>query len=332
MNTRPLTGTTIPAPTVETAPATPPVPWRRLVGAEISRALAPRTVRYALYALPLLVVAFGISQILSHDTDMAGAWRTADAAYRRYAEEAAAHARPLPPRMSANAFFDDPRYQMAKATFVDLRGIVSALGAGAVVFGILAGGADWTTRVMLPLTATEPRRARLFTTRALVVAALAATVAAATALLTLPFLLTAATLNGSMAGTDTRFWLVLSLLVLRGMSFVAIMALIGYALAMLTRRTSIALAIAFAYVVLGERLLRDFASGVFEYHLSGLTFALLNERPMMPSDVPTGCVGEVACAAMREGLTAGHGYLGLFVHLMPILTLAAWRYVRTDIK
>ncbi|MFI7360150.1 hypothetical protein ACIBTP_40305 [Streptomyces avidinii] len=306
-----------------------PLPLRRLARSELRRILSPRPVRWALYALPLLLGAFALAGYLGHNTDMATAWREAEAAYQQYAAEAARRPGTAGP-LSPQYFFDDPRYQLTKASFVDLRTVLSGVAVAALAFGLVSGGTDWASRVILNLVAAEPRRARLFVTRGVLVAAVAAVTALATSVVLVPLLLVTAHLRGTTADADAHFWTVLTTIALRGALLVALVALLGYCLAMLTRSLTVAFGIALAYLVVAERLVRDYVPSLTEYHFSGITFAVLNEQLLMLNE-KTECVGEIACAAMREGTPATHAILALGCYLLPVAAAALWRFTRTDI-
>ncbi|MGW0395931.1 hypothetical protein ACWDYJ_34745 [Streptomyces sp. NPDC003042] len=278
----------------------------------------------------MLLVAYAVAAYLGHNTDMAAAWRTAEAAYQQYVAEAARRPGVSVEKLSPQYFFDDPRYQLTKASFVDLRGVLSGVAVAALVFGLFSGGADWSSRVILNLAAAEPRRARLFLTRGLLVAAVSATTALATSVFLIPLILVTAHFRGTTAEADAHFWTVLAAIILRGALFVGLVAMLGYSLAMLTRSLAVSLGVSLAYVVVAERLVQDYAPSLTEYHFSGITFAVLNERLLMLSD-KTDCVGEIACAAMREGTPAAHAFLALAAYLLPVTAAALWRFTRTDI-
>ncbi|MDQ0986624.1 hypothetical protein [Streptomyces sp. V2I9] len=307
-----------------------PPPLSRLVRAELHRLLSPKPVRYALGALPVVLLALAVSAFVSHHTDVAAAWRTAEAAYRVYAEEAARRPAGSVETLSPRAFFDDPRYLMTKASFVDLRAMLSGLSLAALVLGILSGGADWSSRVMLTLTAAEPRRTRLFLTRGLLVTATATAAAVLASVLFVALLFVVAHFKGSLAEADGRYWTVLAVVGGRGAVLVGLVALLGYALAMLTRRTTTALGIALAYLVASGRIVQEYVPSLAEYELAGITFAVLNERLLMETDRTT-CVGETACLVMREGTTATAAFLALAVHLLPVVAAAWWRFTRRDV-
>ncbi|MFI1185423.1 hypothetical protein [Streptomyces californicus] len=314
--------------TLLAGPSSPPL--NRLVRAELHRVLSPKPVRYALGTLPLALAALAVSAYLGHHTDVASAWRSAEAAYRAYAEEAASRPAGSVETLSPRAFFDDPRYLMAKASFVDLRAVLSGLSLAALVFGVLSGGVDWSSRVMLTLAAAEPRRTRLFLARGLLVTGVATAAAVLTTVFFVPLLLVVAQFKGSLAETDGRYWAVLAVVGARGAVLVGLVALLGYALAMLTRRTATALGIALAYLVAAGRVVQEYVPALAEYELAGITFAVLNERLLMETDRTT-CVGEAACLVMREGTTATAAFLALAVHLLPVVAAAWWRFVRRDV-
>ncbi|MFD3414611.1 hypothetical protein [Streptomyces cyaneofuscatus] len=64
---------------------------------------------------------------------------------------------------------------------------------------------------------------------------------------------------------------------------------------------------------------QEYVPASAEYQLSGITFAVLDQRLLMETD-RTACVGEAACLAMREGTTATTAFLAPSVHLLP-----SWR-------
>ncbi|WP_405440967.1 hypothetical protein OG373_27445 [Streptomyces avidinii] len=307
-----------------------PLPWRRLARAELLRLRAPRAMRYAGIGLPLAIVAFGLSKLLLHDRDTAAAWRSAEDRYATFLADAQTYGLPVGSGLSARNYFRDPRYLMDTLSFGDLRTVVTALAAAAVVFGMVAGGADWSSRVMLTLAAAEPRRFRLFATRALLVAALSMAATAAAGLLLVPLLLLAAFTRGSAAGLDGVYWAALASQYARGVLLVGLLCLLGYGLAMLTRRASVALAIGFLYLAGSDRIFAGRGPRGAEYAMDGLVFAVLNEKPVIPM-AQSECIAGPGCEAVHVDLTAADGFLGVLIYLVPVLLVALWRFTRTDI-
>ncbi|MGA5558770.1 hypothetical protein [Streptomyces lavendulocolor] len=304
--------------------------WRRLAVAELHRILAPRAARRTAVLLPVAVLVFGLSKLLLHDADASGAWRRAEERFRQFQSDVVEFGLPTSPGVGPRQFFDDPRYVMETLSFADLRTLVTALAAGAVLFGIFSGGTDWSSRVMLTLAAAEPRRARLFATRALLVTGLSAAVTASAGALLIPLLLLAASLRGVTTGLDGPYWAALTSQLLRGVVLVALLALLGYALAMLTRRTSFALAVAFLYLAGAGRVFGDRGPRLSEYDMGGLVFAVLNEKPVIPME-QSDCFAGPGCEAAHVDLTAADGFVGILLYLVPVLALALWRSLRTDL-
>ncbi|WP_244375620.1 hypothetical protein [Streptomyces ficellus] len=307
-----------------------PLPWRRLARAELHRLLAPRAARLTAVLLPVAVVAFGLSKLLLHDADASNAWHRAEERYRQFQADVVEFGLPTSAGIGPRQFFDDPRYVMETLAFGDLRTLITALAAGAVLLGIFSGGTDWSSRVMLTLSAAEPRRARLFTTRALLVTGLSAAVTAAAGALLVPLLLVAAAFRGVPQGLDGAFWAALTSQLLRGVVLVGLLCLLGHALATLTRRTSIALALAFLYLASAGRVFADRGPRLSEYDMSGLVFAVLNEKPVIPME-RSDCFAGPGCEAAHVDLTAADGFVGVLLYLVPVLALALWRSLRTDL-
>lgn len=303
---------------------------RRLADAEFRRILSPVYVRYALLALPVLLVLYSLAAYFGHDTDTATAWRAAEKARGAYVTEAIARGIPAADHPEVGNFFDDPRYIFAKAVFVDLRTVLSGLAVAGLILGVRGGGADWSSRVMLTLAASEPRRLRLFAVRGTLLAALTAAVTVVAAGALVPMLALTAHQRGTFAGTDGQVWQVLVLVALRGALLIGLITLLGYFLGMLTRGTALALGLTLGYLVGAERLFQDFVPSLTEYHLSGITFAMLNERLLLGTD-RTDCVGEIACVAMRQGTTGVQATTAMAVYLLPVAAAAYWRFARRDL-
>ncbi|MFE5332439.1 hypothetical protein ACFRCG_39255 [Embleya sp. NPDC056575] len=315
-------------PTTPDRRAGPRSSWA-LARAEATRLTSYRSVRWALYALPVIVIAYGLSRLLLHDTDVATAWTHAEAEYQKALLTAPSHGLDISSVSAAN-WYHEPRYMTATEAFVDMRALMSALGAAALGLGIIAGGADWTSRVMLTLSTAEPRRGALFAVRAVLTAAIAAGAATCAGILLVPTLLLAGRWKGSLNGLDADFWTVLAGQYTRGIVYVSLMGLLGYALAMLLRRTSAALAVAFVYLAFAEQLISDYAPDLDERHLQGVTFAILNDKPVIPL-ADSVCMAGPGCEAIHVDLTQTDGFLTLLAYVLPVLLAAAWRHTRTDI-
>lgn len=304
------------------------VPWRRLLHAEALRVTAPRLVRLLVWVLPAAVLILGLSNVFTHDTDTAAAWARAETDYRQALADARQFGLNLS-GMGPKNYYDEPRYLLAEAAFVDTRALLSALAVVAVCVGVVAGGSDWTSRVMLTLATVEARRVRLFGTRALVVAGICGGTALALGALLVPLMLLVARLSGSSAGADGHFWLVWLGQYGRGALFVALLGLLGYALGTAVRRTSAAAGIVVFYLVFAEQAAKDYAPDN-EWQMRGLAFAILNDKPVIPLE-ESKCFAGPGCVAVHVDLTPAAGFAGILLHLAPVLAVAAWRSLRRDI-
>lgn len=305
------------------------LPWKRLVRAETYRLLAPRGVRLGGVGVLTAAAAFGLFRLFAHHNDTAAAWRDAEARFARVEEDAERYGLPMAEGIGPRMFYDDPRYVMHTLSFGDLRTVLTALAVGSLLCGIVAGGADWSSRVVLTLAAAEPRRARLFGARALVVTVLTMTAGAVTGGLVVPLLLLAATVRGTTAGLDGTYWAAFGGLYLRGVLLCGLLALLGYALAMLTRRTAAALGIAFLYLAAADQLFGGRGPRLSEYDMPDLLFAVLNEKPVIPM-IESSCIAGPGCEAAHVDLTIADGLAGVLLYVIPVLALALWRSTRTD--
>ncbi|MGC0330542.1 hypothetical protein RKD23_003532 [Streptomyces sp. SAI-170] len=304
--------------------------WRRLLRAELRRLLAPRALRLGAVVGLAVTAVFGLSKLALHDTDTAAAWRAAESRFAQIQADAARYGLPMNDGVGPRLFYDDPRYVMSTLSFGDLRTAFTALAAAAVLFGIVAGGADWTSRVVLTLATAEPRRTRLFTARALLVTALSTAAAATTGALLVPLLLLAAWLRGSTEGMDGVYWAAFGSLYLRGILLCGLLGLLGYALAMLTRRAATALGAVFLYLAAAGQLFAGRGPRLAEYDMAGLTFAVLNEKPVIPM-IESDCIAGPGCEATHVDLTIADGLAGVALYVVPVLALALWRSTRTDL-
>jgi hypothetical protein len=305
-------------------------PWRRLLRAELRRLLAPRAVRLSAAATLAATALFGLSKLALHHTDTTAAWRAAEARFAQVRADAVRYNLPMNEGVGPRLFYDEPRYLMSTLSFADLRTAFTALAAGAVLFGIVAGGADWASRVVLTLATAEPRRGRLFAARALLVTGLTTAASAVAGALLVPLLLLAAWLRGSTAGTDGVFWAAFGSLYLRGVLLCGLLGLLGHALALLTRRVATALGLVFLYLAAAGRIFDGRGPRLAEYDMSGLTFAVLNEKPVIPM-IESDCIAGPGCEAAHVDLTIADGLVGIGLYVVPVLALAHWRTTRTDL-
>lgn len=133
---------------------------------------------------------------------------------------------------------------------------VILLVIGGLVGGASMVGADWRFGIMSTLLTWEPRRVRLAVARFAAVFVLAFAIGFALQALLVGGMLPAFLAHGSTEGADAGWaWSLVSGMV-RMQLLVAFTALVGAAVAMLGRNTAAALGAGFAYMIVGESVLR----------------------------------------------------------------------------
>jgi hypothetical protein len=119
-------------------------------------------------------------------------------------------------------------------------------------------GAEWQAGSFVTLLTWEPRRGRLLAARLVVVAAVGVVLSAALLGLFTLALVPTAVMKGSAQGVDGHWWMTYAGAVLRLSGITGLAAAGGAALAMIGKRTTLAVAAVFGYLVFGEIVLRLF--------------------------------------------------------------------------
>jgi hypothetical protein len=137
-----------------------------------------------------------------------------------------------------------------------LRGTSFIVFVIGLVIGGSSVGADWQHGTMAALLTWEPRRVRVFLTRAVVVM-IAVFVLAVVLQVAFSLTLTvAASLRGDMGGTGGAWLREVAGITLRVAAAAALGAHIGVTIAMIGRNTAAALGVAFGYLAIVESLMR----------------------------------------------------------------------------
>jgi ABC-2 type transport system permease protein len=135
------------------------------------------------------------------------------------------------------------------------RGFGGGFAALVFIVGASAGGAEWAARTVEALLVWEPRRVRLMLAK---VSVLAASVAVtATVVQVVAGLLSRAAVagRGSMNGAAADFWSTYVSFAATNVVYAVMTALLGFAIASLTRNTGFALGAALVYFGFVDRLL-----------------------------------------------------------------------------
>ena len=160
------------------------------------------------------------------------------------------------------------------ATFVILLGAILAASLG---------GADWTNNTMTTLLTWEPRRARVFFTRALVVVVVVAVI---TAFLQIVFSgvfgLVAAT-RGSTLFLPPQFWTDVAATIGRVSAMAVALGLVAYAIAMFGRSTVSSLGALFGYLILFEGVIAGFRQTIQGNLLVRGASVIVSQRPIIDS-------------------------------------------------
>jgi ABC-type transport system involved in multi-copper enzyme maturation permease subunit len=239
----------------------------RLVGIELTRFTSRRSVRVFCVVALLAMVAAGSLTFAFSDRDVAGATVQARRAATQEHEaclrgEIDPHERPpgfVPSRdciaPDLSEVTGDPRFHLTS-----LRDILGGTAAMLVLIGLAIGassiGAEWHHRTMTTALTWEARRARLVVGK--MAAAAIATSAGVLVLLTLLSLALApaAVFRGTASGVSGSWFLSVAGLALRGSLLAGMGAVVGAALATISRNTALAIGISFGWLTAVENIIR----------------------------------------------------------------------------
>ena len=195
-----------------------------------------------------------------------------------------------------------------------LRGTSFVVFLIGVVIGGSSVGADWQQGTMAALLTWEPRRVRVFLTRAVVVMSFVFVIAVVLQVALSLMLAAAASVRGDTGGTGGTWLREVAGVTLRVGGAAAFGSALGVAIAMIGRNTGAALGIVFGYLFIAESLLRGL--------LPKLSSALISTNAAVFIDgkagtSETGSPITVAAASLTLALYAG------------VLLIAALALVRT---
>lgn len=237
---------------------------RNLLLAEVNRL---RSRRLALVALVLVALAFVGMQILVYETVKpvtAGEAAQAKADYEqaqqeyqqhraeRQAEEkqCQAQAQDQPPEMCANVPVPENFQPRQPVPFAEVTGYVVSfsvylVGLAAALVAASYIGAEFTSGALANWLTFVPHRRKVLTAKLLAVSLVSAVLGALALAVTVGVAALSSKLSGASIGGVDRLWATAA----RGVVIVVIFALLGFALALLTRHTIGALGALVAYLV-----------------------------------------------------------------------------------
>ncbi|WP_426565182.1 hypothetical protein ACPPVT_02615 [Angustibacter sp. McL0619] len=173
-----------------------------------------------------------------------------------------------PSEPDASIYFSDPRLHADDGLPIISIAVAVAGALLMALVGATAVGADWASRAIVTLITWEPRRLRLYGTRLLAVAILAAVVGVVTQAVGLGLGALAVSQRGTWDPREpsqfgdpalihqAHFWRDLLSLQGRGVLLVVLTAVLAAAVTMLARHTAALLGLMFAWFVLAENAVR----------------------------------------------------------------------------
>jgi hypothetical protein len=210
-----------------------------------------------------------------------------------------------------------------------------AVGFAALMFliGTSAGGAEWSARTMPALLYWEPRRVRVMASKVVALALVAAAVSVVAQLLWLGL---AAILVSTRGATNPLnlpddFWLTAGTVAGRGVLLTVLTALLGFALANLTRNTAAALGVAFVYFAIIESLVSGLRPSLQRWLFGPNVGALLEPGGV---ELPTGASAPAAGALTETFIRVSNLRGGLWLTLIvaAVLTVATVLFSRRDVS
>jgi ABC-type transport system involved in multi-copper enzyme maturation permease subunit len=192
---------------------------------------------------------------------------------------------------------------------------------GALVAGASMVGADWQAGTFPVLLTWEPRRVRLLVIKLVAVALLAFVFAAALQVVFSAVLYPTAMVKGSTAGMTGTWWRGVGETIARSSAVAALGAVIGMGIAMLGRRTSLAIGFIALYLLVIENLVRAYAEGWSGWLLgNAIAGAVSGQTQFFTYDYPK---------IYRFTVGQAFGVLGLYALVCAVA--ATWSFARRDI-
>jgi len=208
----------------------------------------------------------------------------------------------------------------------DLDAILQGVGTFVIMLGVLLGaslgGADWTSNTMQTLLTWEPRRARVYLVRALVIAVCVFLI---TAFLQTVFagvdVLVAAT-RGSTALLPGDFWRSVALTIGRVSVIASAFAVIAYAIAMIGRSTVASLGALVGYLILFEAVIAGFRPSVGGSLLVRAAIVIITHQPLFDSNA-------VGPSAVLLDVTKAWSVVAIYT--VAIVLVAYWVFRERDV-
>ena len=253
----------------------------RLIETELRRLLARRILRVIALALAVGVLVAGPTAFSKSNRDIAGATAKARAeaerGYLQCIEEMRGKGGGCEePRLAE--ITAEPRFKLV--SLVDVSENVAAIALMlALVMGSSFVGADWNHRLVTTVLTWEPRRERVLLAKIAAVSLVAFLGAVAFEAILGAALAPAAIFRGTVEGVTPSWFATLSGSILRVGLAAAFAGALGCILATIGRATAAALGGVFAWLAVGENIIRNLAPGWTRWMIGDSLGAFLKVAP-----------------------------------------------------
>jgi ABC-2 type transport system permease protein len=311
----------------------------RLLRSELLRARSRRLVPMVIVGgLVAIVVGLGIAAI-NADQPSAAQVAEAQARYDKYLQrcldsQEQANGGQLPPgyadaeeycRETSGPYLDGV---LLRDLDVILQGIATFVVLLGTLLAASLGGADWTNDTMTTLLTWEPRRVRVFFTRALVVVMFVAVI---TVFLQVVFAgvyaLVAAT-RGSTLFLPSNFVTDVAATIGRVSAMGIALGLVAYVIAMIGRSTVSSLGAVFGYLILFEGVIAGFRPSIQGSLLVRGASVIVSQQPILDYRHGYGFDGYGATSILMD---VHRAWIVVAVYVVVLTALSVLQYQRRDV-
>lgn len=263
----------------------------------------------------IMVASLMIFQAFTHNQDVDAALHQATLERDRVSASELMGDRPT--ELPVSAFYQEPRYFWAFDARNDVQATAVVATVLAFMWGVILSGSGWVTGTNRHVFTWEPRRAQLLAIRAVVVAGYASLAYLAVAAVTLTSSVAIAATRGSFASVSQELVLSIFGTTVRAAVAVALLALIGSALADLFRSPIPPLVMMAGYLVLLEPAARAAFPNVSNRLVTSLLIEWIRGRFLEGETVTIDCgmmhCPEVLLFATLPGPGLALGTLGTLI-------------------
>ena len=211
----------------------------------------------------------------------------------------------------------------------DAADVIQHTGTFTVLLGVVLGaslmGADWGAGTMTTLLAWEPRRIRVFLTRALVVAIIVAVMTLVLQALLLGGFRLAVALRGTTLGSPPGLLGDVVQSALRVSAVAVAFGLVAMAVATVGRSTVAAVGVLFGYLVLVEGVIAGFRPSIQDRLLVRAAGVVISQQPIYDQSASFNSGFSNQLPRVLLGLTEAWVVAAVYVVVLMVLALLAFR-------